>query len=320
MARNERKRDPSGGLDDAQIQASIPQEKGGREMRVGIFVLLGILSVIIVLFMLTDPATMRGRYMLVTELVDAGGIRKGDPVQMRGVNIGRIQGFNMTGGVVNIIMEIEGSWDVPRDSYTRLAGQGLFGGRTMEVVPGTSGVMFDRWDTVPSFDGPSGLLGTAEVVGAQATEVLDQLNLLLAEPTISAVRGSTTELQSMMVELRQAISVNQEQLALLTASLGRSALGLETAAGAAPDVVRAAARTDSVLAQISVTARTLDNAALSLDGMLARMRTGEGTLGRLLEDDALYLNLNRAAEAIALLADDVRENPRRYIRIGIFGF
>ena len=74
------------------------------------------------------------------------------------------------------------------------------------------------------------------------------------------------------------------------------------------------------MAQLQITARSLDRSAASLDTILSRFAAGEGTLGRLSRDDSLYVNLNRAAEAIALLMTDVRENPRRYIRIGIFGF
>jgi hypothetical protein len=37
-----------------------PPAAGGREVRVGIFVILGILGVVLLLFLLTDPGTFRG--------------------------------------------------------------------------------------------------------------------------------------------------------------------------------------------------------------------------------------------------------------------
>ena len=70
--------------------------------------------------------------------------------------------------------------------------------------------------------------------------------------------------------------------------------------------------------QIQVTTRTLDHTASLLDSIIVRFQSGEGTLGRLSRDDSLYVNLNRAAESIALLATDIRENPRRYFSIRIF--
>jgi phospholipid/cholesterol/gamma-HCH transport system substrate-binding protein len=307
-------------VDDAEIQAAVPRETGGREVRVGIFVILGIISAIAVLFVLTDPATLRGRYMVVTPLEDAGGIRRGDPITMRGVNVGRIHSFDMVGRVVNITLEIEGAWEIPEDSSTRLAGTGLFGGRTMEIIPGISGVSIAQGDTIPSMGEEAGIFGTAEAAATRATTVLDQLNLLLGDPMITAVQGTATEMHALAAEFRSALSIQQQQLNQLTASLQRSATEVERVAGAAPDVASVAARADSAMIQVAMTARTLEHTTSLLDSILSRFEAGEGTLGRLARDDSLYLSLNRAAESIALLATDIRENPRRYFRIGLFGF
>ncbi len=48
------------------------------------------------------------------------------------------------------------------------------------------------------------------------------------------------------------------------------------------------------------------------------MEDGEGTLGRLSEDDALYESLDHALAEIGELARDLRENPDRYIDLRIF--
>lgn len=310
------KRPPS----DAEIDAAVPRQSGGREARIGIFVIVGIISAIAVLFVLTDPATLRGRYILVTPLEDAGGIRRGDPITMRGVNIGRIHDFDMVGSVVNIMLEVEGAWEIPQDSRTRLAGTGLFGGRTMEVVPGDSPIPYAEGDTIPSIGEEAGIFGTAERVGTSAQTALDQINLLLAEPTIAAVQGTAAELHALTAELRSALAAQQAQLNLLAASLTRSAAEIERVSAAAPDVASVAARADSAMIQVAMTARTLEHTTSLLDSILTGLDSGEGTLGRLIEDPTLYDNLTRAADAVALLATDIRENPRRYIRIGLFGF
>jgi hypothetical protein len=136
MTAEQRASSPHRGPSDHELDRAGPATAGGREVRIGIFVLLGILSTLTVLFLLTDPATFRGRYMIFTQVDDAGGLRKGDPVQMRGVNIGRVHDFTLENRRVLITLELEGRWDVPQDSHTRIAGMGLLGGRTIEVVPG----------------------------------------------------------------------------------------------------------------------------------------------------------------------------------------
>ena len=98
----------------------------------------------------------------------------------------------------------------------------------------------------------------------------------------------------------------------------RSAEGLEEAAAAGPDVASAIARADSAIAAIAEMGENLDSATESLRSVIARMDSGEGTLGRLSTDEALYDNLNSAAESVASLLEDLQDNPSRYINLSIF--
>ena len=72
------------------------------------------------------------------------------------------------------------------------------------------------------------------------------------------------------------------------------------------------------MAVLAETGTNLDLATASLRSLLDRIDRGEGTLGRLALDDALYTNLNQAAESFAALVEDVRVNPNKYINISIF--
>ena len=58
---------------DEEILTAAPRGTGSKEAQVGVFVLLGLISMIVVLFLMTDPSTLRGRYLLVTQVSHAGG-------------------------------------------------------------------------------------------------------------------------------------------------------------------------------------------------------------------------------------------------------
>jgi phospholipid/cholesterol/gamma-HCH transport system substrate-binding protein len=49
------------------------------------------------------------------------------------------------------------------------------------------------------------------------------------------------------------------------------------------------------------------------------MESGEGTLGQLLYDDALYENLTAASEELEELLRNVKENPKRFVHFSLFG-
>lgn len=304
---------------DEELTKALPRSTAGREARVGIFVLIGLIAFVGILFLLTDPATMRGRYMLVTTVEDAGGVRRGDPVQMKGVIIGRINRFDMmANGQVAMRLELEGEWKIPLGSQTKLGASGMFGGRTMEVIPTDATAFHQPGDTLPGSDGGTGLLGDAEVIGKKASSVLTQIETLLDDPTVASVQGSAAQLERLLTDLSLVTKEQRGSLKQLTESLARSAKDLEPAAAAGPDIARAIARADSAMEVLAKTGRTLDEAAASLRSILSRIERGEGTLGKLSTDDALYTNMNLAAESIAALVADLQANPKKYINVSIF--
>ncbi len=305
---------------EGELDAFLPQTRGGREARLGIFVILGLLSFVMVLFMLTDPATLRGRYMVHTVVDDAGGVRRGDPIQMRGVNIGRIHAFEMRDdGLVTITLEVEGEWQIPVGSSTQLGAAGVFGGRTVEVVPGGGPGFVSPDDTIPGVGGSAGgILGSVDHIGEQAEAVLGQLEVLLDDPTIGSVQGGARQLEGLLTELSGMIAEQRGALQDLTESLRRSAAGVEEAAEAGPEVASAIARADSAMAMLMEASEQIDGTVASLRSILTKVDNGEGTLGRLVNDQTLYDNLNDASLRIAELVQDIKDNPRKYISLSIF--
>jgi phospholipid/cholesterol/gamma-HCH transport system substrate-binding protein len=58
--------------------------------------------------------------------------------------------------------------------------------------------------------------------------------------------------------------------------------------------------------------------AADADALLARFNAGEGTAGRLLSNAQLYESLNGSLRSMEQLLRDLRENPRKYLRVKPF--
>jgi phospholipid/cholesterol/gamma-HCH transport system substrate-binding protein len=310
--------------EDLRTMAPIRQPR--REVSVGLFVVVGILAVLVALFALTDPGTFRGRYHVFTVVQDAGGIRKGDPVQMKGVNIGRIRDFQIRREGVRVSMELESEYVVPADSRISIVSGGLLQSMVAEVIPGDSPERVADGAVLPSTEATTltqtaeQLTETATELGADADTVLLRAQQLLSRQNIDAVGASTAQLQELLVALTGLASEQRQQLNALTSSLGRSAQGLEGAVGAVaqPELARAIARTDSMSLRLDAATASLAQASTSLASLVTRMESGEGTLGKLMRDDQLYNNLNAAVTDLNRLTTDIRQNPRRYINVSVF--
>ena len=308
----------SSGPSDAELHRAVPPRALMSQARVGIFVVAGVLALLMALFMMTDPSMFRGRYSVMAVVDNAGGLRRSDPVQMRGVNIGRVMSFVMVPEGVSIELEIEGEYEVPIDSRVRLVGIGLLGGRTVEVLAGNSPVMAEGGDVLAGIVS-SDVFGIVSDVGDDATEMIRRVSDLLTDATVSSFQGAAREVESLLTDLAVISREQRDGLTELVQSWNEVARNVSgTMSSTGPVLESAAARADSALALVNENLEALEEATTDLRAILARIERGEGTLGRLSHDDSLYVNLTAAASSLQRLLDDVRENPGRYISLSIF--
>ncbi len=283
----------------------------------------GLIATIYLLYLLTDPATFRNRYKITTTVENVMGLRKGDPVQMRGVNIGQVNDFEMgtEGENVVIILEVEGQWLIPEGSRTQLVSPGIMAPRTVEVVPGPGPGTIGAGDALPGST-VKGLLDDTESLGEKGQLVLDRIAELLSPENLEAISGSTDGLNTLVGELSDVIESESDNLSELIQSFNRAADGLAEITGdgaeLGEDLASAMAKADSVMDRLNATSERVNEAAASLQTILTRVENGEGTLGQLSVNDSLFTNLTAAVESARLLMDDLRENPGRYINVSIF--
>ena len=306
----------SGRLTEDELMTALPTRSASREVRVGVFVLVGIVAFLAILFTMTDVGTFRGRYYLRTEVANAGGIRRGDPVQMRGVNIGRVIAFEMVPRGVSVRLEIYNEYPIPSDSHAELRSNGLLGGLTVDIVPGVSEEDLDDDAVIPGRSAP-GMFDQAAGLGSRADTALARVNQILSTRTVGAVNSSAVEMQALLQELNTLATQQRSELATLSASLRRSAAGVEQVASG-PELERSVQRIDSLTARMDQAAQRLSQTSASLQSVASRVERGEGTLGKLTTDEQLYTNMNTAVTNLNALITDIQQNPKKYINLQVF--
>ncbi len=294
-----------------------------REIWVGLFVVMGLAGTLIVLSTMTDAALFRGRYIVSTIVPDASGIRTGDPVQMRGVNIGRVMGFKIDREEVELRLEIEGEYPIPSDSVVELKSSGLLGGLVADVIPGESSQSVS-WGDMLEGRGGVGLFDKMDSLAGEADDVVERLRVLLSDQMISDLHGSADEARHLLEQLSGTVSEQRGELRELSKSLRRSAEGLEKVT-TGPELERTVKRVEEVAARMDEVLSGLDRSSQSLESILGRIDRGEGSLGKLTTDEALYdnvssaaANLDKAAVEIQELLHDVRTQPKKYIKLSLF--
>ena len=322
--------DPTRGEDESEPPVAPPSRGRDQAVWVGFFLVVGIIAIFAALFILTDAAFFRGRYVVSTVVTDAGGIRRGDPVQMRGVNIGRVQRFKIAKDNVEIRLELEGEYNVPKDSHVELKSGGLLGGTIAEVVPGDSTDYLHNGDHVDGRMVP-GLFDAANRVAGQVEKVMAQVEKLMTDTTVKNFSATaenaqvaSRDMRKLILEVSTAVGEQRKTLATLEASLQRSAVGFEKVA-TGPELDRALKRLDTLGERMDTVTASLQRSSQSVEMVTSRAAKGDGSLGKLMTDDELYRSLNQAVNnmneatlSLNRLVDDIQKNPKKYINLKVF--
>ncbi len=295
-----------------------------QELWVGLFVILGALVTLFLLFTLTDAAMFRQRYIVTSTVKDASGMRKGDPVQMLGVGIGRVKEFDIGESGVTVSLEIEGEYDtISTNSRVELESAGLLGGMVARVIPGTGGEMARNGSVLQGSVIPT-IQDQADDIATQGKKTMTRVQELLSETMVKDTHASVKELDQLLKRLSSIAVEQQKELKSLTVSM-RAASDNVQKATSREEIDKAMKRLDTLSASAERTSITVENSTKTLDVVLGRIQRGEGTLGKMSTDELLYTNLNKTLESVNAtslemknLLADLKANPKKYLKVSVF--
>jgi phospholipid/cholesterol/gamma-HCH transport system substrate-binding protein len=73
------------------------------------------------------------------------------------------------------------------------------------------------------------------------------------------------------------------------------------------------------MASIEITAGNAEIITDQLAEIMIKINSGKGSLGLLVNNDSLYRHLDMASKDLDRLLVDLKENPKRYVHISVFG-
>lgn len=307
--------------------------KISKEAKIGLFatLVIGLLYWGINFLKGTDIFSRSRVYYASYEQVN--GLQPASSVIIKGLKVGVIRSMSYDPSEnENVIVEltIDSKYDIPKDSEAKVFSDGLMGGKALKIELGKSTEYLQSGDTLLSaadkdlFD----LAGSEfESMKIMATELVETLKLTL------------TNVNVLLEGNNQSVTETMSNLASISGALNEV---VSSEAGSMQEIIRNinhltatlkdnSSRVDSIIGNVEVFTDSLSQtnlpemvASLSstlteLNSTLASVNGGEGTLGHLLKDDALYDSLTMATGNLASLLDDLKANPGRYVQFSVFG-
>lgn len=294
----------------------------GLEIRVGAIVIAGALIAVVGTMWFQKFQLADRRYEFFVRFIEVGGLASGDPIQVNGVESGRVSAVELLSNGVVVEMGVRDGIVIPRDSEIALKSIGMMGERFVWIQLGDSSAVISPGDTV---DGEY-LMGLSEVM-ASAGAVLDEVEVATQHlREIATSLGAEGRLQ----EGVEDFAVTSKNLRGMTernrGRLDRAIVRFEHSATMLDSLINGRfSAVDSSLAAIGrvggkaeVTVDNLAEVSEDLREITAKLQSGEGSAGRLLNDDTFILRLEKTVAELDSLVVDIQRNPGRYVKFSLF--
>lgn len=290
----------------------------GSEIRVGAFVILAAAVIVSGLFWISG-SPFRGPTIRVWGIAaNANRIATASPVLLRGVEVGTVDEVALEAGRVVLSMTLSTRVRLPADTRGTIQPDGFLGQQLVELTPGTSARTLAEGDTL-SLDRRSDLTSLASTLGDEVGSLIGEMESLLDGGLAENVASGSEAFTLAMRELAGILETERASIGGLLANMDTLSNRLAGMTGS-EEVERTLANLDTLSTRLAAASTDFSAAGRSLAEITRGLEGGEGTLGRLLREDAVHdelletLGMLRAAgEELALLLRDVRERPDRYL-------
>jgi phospholipid/cholesterol/gamma-HCH transport system substrate-binding protein len=304
------------------------------ELRVGLFVLVGLLVLAAGIFYVTGSKFLGPKYQLTTYLPEVSGLTNGAPVRVDGVEVGNVESIRLlprTPGKapqknknIEVVMRVDKQFkdDILTDSTASLVTEGLLGNRYVNITRGFTGTPLTDKGVIPGAEEKA----MKEVVERSA-EVLGNLNALSDDvrDLIQGVKEGKGSLGKMLTD-EQAYNHLNSILAkgdtmVSNVQAGQGTLGkLVTSDEMYTKVNSGLDHVNVILADVRAQKGTIgklmydpslyDQAKQALtngNATLDDVRAGKGTLGKLVTDDTLYTKMRDTSSNLATATAKLNE-------------
>ncbi|UAM99312.1 MlaD family protein [Polaribacter litorisediminis] len=301
-----------------------------KELKTGIIVIIVIVAFIWGFNFLKGHDLLDGeaRYFKV-EYSKIGGLNKASSVTLNGLKVGKVNEitFNETPekrGHLIVRFSVENDFEFSKKSIVKIYSPNPISGSSLAIIPNYEGEMAVSGDTLEGEmeenlftsigERLDPLQEKLEKIMVSADTLFGGVNKILNQNTINNVNNSVKDIALILQDFKKTIkSVNSlviENKESLKATLDNT-----------KNMSDNFSKVSDSLASINIK-QILSKAESAVDNfnqLSMKLNSDEGSIGKLINDEKLYDNIEAATKELEELLRDLKLNPKRYVHFSLFG-
>ena len=295
--------------------------KISREIKTAILVLSGIALFIYLFSYLKGEVLFTTTNTYYTEF-DYNALSMSSPVTIRGNKVGKIEdiSYEFKTGKTRVEFSVSPKLKFSKNSTIRLYETGLMGGNALAIIRANDNDLAKSGDFIPSDVQPglittlknnfSGISTDLDSAIRSADTLMTSINAMVIDESAGSLKNTIAELNETLKSFKDlsnsiqgVIATNDEKISSVLDNFDKTSKDLSELSNEIKE------------AGLSQTIENLNKTLVSVQNMLQTIDNNEGTIGKLLNDDSLYNNLEAASKEMELLLLDIKLHPARYRRI-----
>jgi phospholipid/cholesterol/gamma-HCH transport system substrate-binding protein len=285
----------------------------GTEFKVGLFALVAMATLGYMFFVLSPGAFENKEYVVYyTGLKNAAGIVSKTHVKANGVSVGKVRDVVLERTMTKVGLEVDKDVPVPVGSRIEIRSVGLLGDVHLEIVrPADAEKLIEPGGFIPQSEDAVDMQTLVALVGDIARDIKQVTNSLAntlgtkkgeqsIQNIVDNIEKMTADLKDTSKTLKSVIGDREEDLNDVVTNVKAGVRDLRAFSASLKDVLDQdnRDRIDRILASFDESMVDVKGAAKNINLVAEKIEKGEGTIGRLINDDETLTEIEGAIKDI----------------------
>jgi len=225
-----------------------------------------------------------------------------------------------------VTFTVKNDFQFSKNSEAKIYGGSIIGGKSLAIVP--------------KYDAAAGMAQTGDTLAGEKEEGIMELVNDRLTPLQNKLEGTIVSADSMLTAITEILDDStRNNIRGTFRNLDATVSSFKVTADELQGIVKGNSakldRTFTNLDEMSTNfnkfsdtltnmninkiTKDLEKVIADFEGISNKLSSKEGTAGKLINDDAVYNNLDRATKQLEELLQDIKLNPKRYVHFSVFG-
>ncbi|MDY3548677.1 MlaD family protein [Riemerella anatipestifer] len=310
--------------------------KFSKELKAGLIAILAIVGFVFLY------QFMKGRNIFSMDNVyyvkydNVQGLSASNAVSINGLKVGQVEEIKPVkadNGHIYFVVKItvDNKFGFAKKSTVEIFEPGLMSGKEVKINLIYDGEQAKNGDTLmgtlqqsvfnslssevkPVKDQLSHVLTNLDSTLASTNKIMDEQNRREIKQLLQSLNHTVEAFRQTSLQTNQMLSNTDPKIQKMLDNANLATVSAKTTLDKYGNVAEKLDinKLNDAVAKLSLTSDKLNT-------LISGIQNGEGSLGKIAKDEQLYNNLNKTSQNLNGLIEDIKNNPKRYINISVFG-